>query len=288
VRLQLQKSARIVGQVVDGAGQAVRSYTLTVVPPARGSESQTGRLFRAMEESGGPRQVNDPRGSFLVEDLVPGSYDLIATMADGRTAQTTGVAVTEGETRQGVRLALKEALVVSGRVVEYESGQPLAGARVSVRQPGMPREARTDASGTFSLEKVPALPSLTVGIDTDGRTHISEAVPVPAARDGRAEVGTIRLLKVDPANPMKGRIGVSYGEEDGKITINNVAPDSPAAKAGLKAKDVVLEVDGKKLLGTDIPTLGLAMRADPAKEITLVVQSPGGQPRTVKLKRGGM
>jgi predicted metalloprotease with PDZ domain len=174
---------------------------------------------------------------------------------------------------------------VAGQVVEYESGQPLAGVKVTLRQAGPARETTTDAAGAFALENVPALPALAVSFETEPRTHISEYLPVPPARDGRAQMPTLKMLKFDPANPKKGRMGVSYTERDGKITIHDVDADSPAARAGLRAGDLVLEVNGSKLLGADISVLQAAMRADPGKEITVVVQSAGQPPRTIKLKR---
>jgi S1-C subfamily serine protease len=176
-------------------------------------------------------------------------------------------------------------VLVTGQVREYEGGQPLPNVKVTVRQLGAVREARTDRSGTFTLEKVPALPSLMVDLSTEPRTHISEWLPVPPARDGRAELGTVRLLKVDPGNPNKGRLGLSYGEGDGQVVVSGVLPDSPAARAGLQKGDAIVEIDGKKVVGADMTAVTAAMRGDPGKELTLVVQTPGAAPRTVKLKR---
>jgi hypothetical protein len=286
VRLQLHRSASIAGVVVDGSGRPIRPYSLVVVPPGRAGESEGMRLRMAMDMNSRPLSVDDARGAFRAQDLAPGAYDLVATTPDGRTARASGIAVAEGEAKQGVRLTVQEALTVTGRVLEYEGGQPLAGARVAIREPGSSaREARTDATGAFTLEKVPALPSLGISVDTEPRTHISEYRPVPAGREGRADLGTIRLLKYDPKRPNKGRVGITYGEQEGKVVINAVLADSPGARAGLRKGDTVLEVDGKKLSGADFGTLMGAMRDDPGKELTVVVQSPGGPPRTVKLRR---
>ena len=44
--------------------------------------------------------------------------------------------------------------------------------------------------------------------------------------------------------PVTKQLGASFGV-DGGVMINNVAADSPAAKAGLKAGDIIVEIDGK-------------------------------------------
>lgn len=48
--------------------------------------------------------------------------------------------------------------------------------------------------------------------------------------------------------PMTKQLGERFGVESG-VMINNVREDSPAAKAGLKAGDIIVEVDGKAIKG---------------------------------------
>lgn len=44
--------------------------------------------------------------------------------------------------------------------------------------------------------------------------------------------------------PVTKQMGATFGV-DGGVMVNNVAADSPAAKAGLKAGDIIVEIDGK-------------------------------------------
>jgi serine protease Do len=48
--------------------------------------------------------------------------------------------------------------------------------------------------------------------------------------------------------PLTPELAASVGAEGKKgVLVSEVTPDSPAAKAGLKSGDVVLEVDGRKV-----------------------------------------
>lgn len=65
----------------------------------------------------------------------------------------------------------------------------------------------------------------------------------------------------------------------GSVTIETVAPGTPAAQAGLKAGDVVLELNGRRIRNT--PELIYNIHLNLGKEITLLVQRDGGR-QTIK------
>jgi protocatechuate 3,4-dioxygenase beta subunit len=281
VRLQAGRGASLSGVFVDGGGRPIPSYTLVVVPP--GKDDADARFRRATDDGKG-LVVSEPRGAFAVDRLSPGLYELVASAADGRSARLS-VSVTEGEKKRGVRLVAETGILVSGRVLEYESGQPLAGMQVRIRAATAALEATTDAQGVFRIGGVPVIPGVTGMVGPRERTHIGQSFAIPPARDGAVELGTIRLMKLDPENPSKGRVGISFGERDGKMVINAVMPETPAARAGLRAGDVLIAVDGKNAL-TDRSAAMTALRPeDPGKEIKLLVQTPGQEPRSVTVKR---
>jgi carboxyl-terminal processing protease len=62
-------------------------------------------------------------------------------------------------------------------------------------------------------------------------------------------------------------------------------PGSPAEKAGIKAGDAILAVDGKDVRGQSFGVVEFALHGRPDTPITLKVQSPGGEPRTVTFNR---
>ncbi|MBC7882908.1 MAG: PDZ domain-containing protein, partial [Anaerolineae bacterium] len=59
------------------------------------------------------------------------------------------------------------------------------------------------------------------------------------------------LAQTPPAQPEIGGIGIQSktDEKARQLVIQEVTPGGPAARAGLKAGDIVLEVDGKTVAG---------------------------------------
>ena len=79
--------------------------------------------------------------------------------------------------------------------------------------------------------------------------------------------------------PLTKQLADHFSVESGAM-INSVREDSPAAKAGLKAGDIVVEVDGKPVKGDG--DIMRAVREKKQGEVTLVVVR-GGTRQTVKV-----
>lgn len=96
--------------------------------------------------------------------------------------------------------------------------------------------SRFPAGGVYSIPSVPALP----------RT------PLPPINDGEARSfvwrsGERRQIGID-VTPLTKQLGDFFGVASGKgLLIDSVRADSPAARAGLKAGDVIVEADGKEV-----------------------------------------
>jgi len=70
-------------------------------------------------------------------------------------------------------------------------------------------------------------------------------------------------------------LGSSTGDDDGGVRISGVVEDGPAAKAGLKAGDVVVEIDGDSVVsGIKALTTALGAR-DPGDDVEVVVLRDG-------------
>jgi carboxyl-terminal processing protease len=72
-----------------------------------------------------------------------------------------------------------------------------------------------------------------------------------------------------------GGIGIEVGLEEGRLTIITPIDDTPASRAGLQARDVILEIDGN-------PTERLSLQ----ESVTLMRGAPGSQIRLNILRSG--
>ncbi|HEX9897398.1 MAG TPA: S41 family peptidase [Dehalococcoidales bacterium] len=64
-------------------------------------------------------------------------------------------------------------------------------------------------------------------------------------------------------------IGAYVGSENGQVTVIAPIPGTPAAKAGIKAGDIILEIDGKTTTGMSV------------NEAVLLIRGPKGTPVTI-------
>lgn len=70
-------------------------------------------------------------------------------------------------------------------------------------------------------------------------------------------------------------IGVEISQIDGMPTVVSPLPDSPALKAGLKAKDVILEVDGVATTGMNFDEVINKIRGQEGTEVSLTILRSG-------------
>ena len=284
LRLALRRAGSLAGTVVASDGQPVPSYTLLVLPPPRPGESEAARALRATDLGAPAHRIDDERGAFAVGGLEPGSYDLIATTADGRVARAAGIALAEGQTRANLRLVAGGAAnTVRGRVVDARSGRPVPDVRVQVELAGTPPATRSDADGRFQLDGVPALPRLRVRLTSQAH-RATETRVVPPAQDGRADLGTVALLAADLADPYRTRTGGAFRERQGKLFVELVRPGSAAARAGFQPGDQVLSIAGQPASG-DVKEAAALLNANPGVAVPVVLQAPGQAPRQVQLQR---
>lgn len=139
-----------------------------------------------------------------------------------------------------------------------------------------------------------------LGLDRDVVIDVPEPPEPPAApgvpRTPRAPFGPLAgKFAWGFGGPRK--LGIEYQEIDGQLAkyfkladdkgvlVSHVAEDGPAAKAGLKAGDVLLKIDGRSVrdVGDLRDELG---KAEPGSEVSVTVQREG-KPLDFKLKLAG-
>lgn len=103
------------------------------------------------------RAQTNARGLYLIEDLDPGVYKVTAKARGFEPAvYPNPVPVREDEITRGIDFRLRPAQqvepgVITGRVVDRRTGEPIRGAAVLAKSEGGRRQARTDEHGRYVL-----------------------------------------------------------------------------------------------------------------------------------------
>lgn len=83
---------------------------------------------------------------------------------------------------------------------------------------------------------------------------------------------------------LKG-IGVQIGLKDGKLTVIAPLEDTPAERAGLKADDEILEIDGKSTKGITVDQAADQIRGKEGTSVTLLIKRKDNDPKLYTITR---
>lgn len=241
----------------------------------------------AAKAYGGSADSDPTSGAFVLEQVPPGAFSLIATHADGRTGK---LAVTVADRDQANLVVTLEARAsIAGKVIDT-TGAAVPGVRVAAEPdvPGRPRiaarlalsEARnavvTGADGAFQI----------VGLDA-GKLELAvrddQGILAPTHGDKLAEVELTR------GQALTGLV-LTIEPRDGKITGRVIGADGkPAADAWVTATyqgsgTDPMEARLARALGTGLPALTstagrFALEHLPRGSYQLVVDGPRGASR---------
>ncbi len=80
-------------------------------------------------------------------------------------------------------------------------------------------------------------------------------------------------------------IGVEVAERDGHVVVVAAFPDSPAARAGLRAGDRIIKVDGEDVSNLGLSDLGARLRGPAGSQVRLAVLHPDNTVMEVTVQR---
>lgn len=101
--------------------------------------------------------------------------------------------------------------------------------------------------------------------------QVADILRQPAIDAGRYDKG--RNLNVWP---LPENVGLTLDRDDG-LCVTDVAPDSPAARAGLRKGDVLVAADGRRVFSQTDVRAALHRAADPSGKLELVARRPRGE-----------
>ncbi|MEQ8822578.1 MAG: carboxypeptidase regulatory-like domain-containing protein [Sumerlaeia bacterium] len=198
----------MIGKVVryESGKQPVAQATVRMVQPR--NNSQMGRQAPALKDP----VTTDATGTFRFEDVLPGTYFLVAKAPDGEESPPTAATLSEEDPAKEVEVLIGGSVVVFGTVTD-EHGDPIEGARVEAEnhnRDGMPigQNDSTDAEGKYRIEGL-----------REGWTMVTMSVPdsnYPEQNQNfNAEVGEERELNFDVGRTV---------HVTGRLTLNGEPP----------------------------------------------------------------
>lgn len=82
-----------------------------------------------------------------------------------------------------------------------------------------------------------------------------------------------------------GGLGIEVGQEDGTLKVIAPIDDTPAARAGIEAGDLIVRIDGQPTKGWSLVQAVDKLRGKPGSKIVLTLVREGGKPFDVSLER---
>jgi protocatechuate 3,4-dioxygenase beta subunit len=293
VVLTIVETGSIAGKVTLAAGGSPERFEIKTRDRAAGF-MRTDNFFRT-------------EGAFALRELPPGRYEL--TFSTGKGSAKLEVELAAGEAVDDLEVELAAKVKVTGRLIDADTRAPVSGQRVSISadnsfafmfDEGAGGELRdvSDGDGRFEVTDAPtgkvtlSVRPRDLGSDSDyawtSRTIVLAGEP--ETQDiGEIELHSSRLARREKAGDLGFKLQPSEPDEEPEDATHVVAvvrPGGPAANAGLKVGDRIVEVDGRTVSGLDSHRYRTLVRAPPGTVLELTLDGDKDGDKTVSLELG--
>jgi hypothetical protein len=278
--LHLKAGGSIDGVVVDERARGVASFTV-------GIESFSGAQARS-PQSRGPRSYEDARGAFRWEKLAPGSY-VLTVAAPGKPPTRSDPIEVVGGAVASARIVLAVGGSVIGHVYD-ERRAALEGVDIRFDSVSSIVESSarttTDRGGQYRLDGAPAGP-FTLRVQQQGfRVRLLSGLRIAS---GGTLTQDVTLTSVDGSASMElGGIGANLIQIPGGIALGSVFSGAPAERAGLRAGDHVLSVDGEDMEQMSLVDALQRLRGEAGTTVSVSAQRPSGEIVDVLITRAAI
>ena len=284
ITLTLGTGGHISGTVRTANGKPVASFTVSV----------SQRLPRGNTRFDTQRAVMDADGRYDIDGVPAGTYEVRAG-AFGHAPSRSKRAVVELSSSSPARadFTLASGAKLEGFVRDEATHAPVANAKIgtehALETPSSVLElpsTASDPTGHFIEEGLPeGRTSVTVEADgyhskiVSGLTLSAGKVTGPLS----IELAPVKAGE-EPGQDLIGIGAVLRPVEEG-LVFERALDGGGAAEAGLKAGDVILELDGQATAGMDFADAVELIRGPENTRIALTVRHPGQPPVTVQIWR---
>lgn len=226
-----------------------------------------GRSF-----GGGAQSLDFAGETFELQDLPPGALELSIQTRDGRSGEGE-VTIRTGEPAQ-LDVTLSVSASVSGRLIDSETRQPVAGAYLALDDTRSDTESGPD--GRFTLGGL--VPGEHVA-SFFASNYVGASRTFTLAAGQSFDLGEVGLNKQKLA---PGTIGVQLRGDSNGVLVAWLSPDGPADHAGIRLGDTISAVDGQPVQGVD--DARVRIRGTPGTPVVLTLNHSGSQ-RTIQVVR---
>ncbi len=294
IELRLERGGSLAGVVIGQGGRPATDF-LIVARPTVGPKATEPELRASWSRPSFQTGVmSQPDGAFAFASATSATYEIVAYLPDRSVAILPKVELAAGERKTGLRLEAQPSSTIRGRVINYRTGQPIAGARVEGRGTATGYlVATTDASGRFSIDGFPAghtADFAVVGPRWDYLTDCQHRMMPPQGGDaGVVDIGDVPLF---PGPGQKLTIagtaatGLWFHSREGRPLIHSVMPGSAGAAAGARNGEWVLAVDGVDVSKASSSVVeGIVATGGRTVALTVKTIESSGPPRIVYVSR---